>query len=61
MTDIKYIRQEVNTKGHTYAEVARRTNTDYRTVQKYADQEEFYPKGKKKKTQPSPVMDPVKS
>ncbi|UOR10650.1 IS21 family transposase [Halobacillus amylolyticus] len=61
VTDIKYIRQEVNTKGHSYAEVARRTNTDYRTVQRYADQEEFQPKGQKKKTQPSPVMDPVKN
>lgn len=60
MTEINYIRQQVNTKGHTYAEVARRTNRDPRTVQKYADMEEFHPELKNRKRQPSPVMDPVK-
>lgn len=60
MTEINYIRQQVNGKGHTYAEVARRTNRDPRTVQKYADQEEFQPELEGKKHQPSPVMDPVK-
>ncbi len=63
VTDIKYIRKEVNKKGCSYSDVARRTNTDYRTVKKYADQEQFDPshkKGKPKKHQPAPVMDPVK-
>lgn len=60
MTEINYIRQQVNRKGHTYAEVARRTNRDPRTVQKYADLDEFQIELKSKKRQPSPVMDPVK-
>ena len=60
VTDIQYIRQEVNIKGCSYADVARRTNKDYRTVKKYADMEEFQPKEKIKKSQPAPVMDPVK-
>lgn len=58
--EIKYIRNEVNSKGHSYSDVARRTNTDYRTVKKYADMDEFQPKKRKKKRQPAPVMDPVK-
>lgn len=60
VTDINYIRQEVNIKGCSYAEVARRTNFDPRTVKKYADQEDFNQKQKIKKPHPSPVMDPVK-
>ncbi|KRG11338.1 IS21 family transposase [Lederbergia sp. NSJ-179] len=60
VTEINYIRQQVNGKGHTYAEVARRTNRDPRTVQKYADLDEFQPELKGRKPQPSPVMDPVK-
>ena len=35
VTDIKYIRQEVNQKGRKYAEVARSMNHDERTVKKY--------------------------
>ncbi|WAA08928.1 IS21 family transposase [Fervidibacillus albus] len=60
VTDIQYIRQEVNRKGCSYSDVARRTNVDYRTVKKYADMEEFQPNKKIKKSQPAPVMDPVK-
>jgi len=60
VTEINYIRQQVNGKGHTYAEVARRTNRDPRTVQEYTNQEEFQPEWKGTKQQPSPVMDPVK-
>lgn len=60
VTEINYIRQQVNVKGHTYSDVARRTNRDIRTIKKYADQEEFQPEVEKKKNQPSPVMDPVK-
>ncbi|WAA12457.1 hypothetical protein [Fervidibacillus halotolerans] len=41
VTDIQYIRQEVNRKGCSYSDVARRTNVDYRTVKKYADMEKF--------------------
>lgn len=40
--------------------MARRTNKDYRTIKKYADQEEFDQKPKIRKAHPSPVMDPVK-
>ena len=61
VTEINYIRQQVNGKGHTYAEIARRTNRDPRTVKKYADLDEFQPELKRKKHQPSPVMDPVKN
>ncbi|SES38804.1 IS21 family transposase [Salisediminibacterium halotolerans] len=57
---VNYIRSEVNAKGHSYSEVARRTNTDARTVKKYADQEEFQAKQQQRKKQSSPVMDPVK-
>lgn len=60
MDTVNYIRSEVNAKGHSYSEVARRTNTDARTVKKYADQEEFPAKKRKRKKQRSPVMDPVK-
>ncbi|OZS77288.1 integrase [Tetzosporium hominis] len=41
VTDIQYIRQEVNQKGRNYAEVARSTNHDERTVKKYADMEDW--------------------
>ncbi|WP_368502786.1 IS21 family transposase (plasmid) [Alkalihalophilus sp. As8PL] len=60
VTEINYIRQEVNSKGHSYSDVARRTHKDIRTVKKYADLEEFHPEKKRKKSQPSPVMEPVK-
>ena len=60
VTDIDYIIKEVNKKGCSYADVARRTNTDYRTVKKYADKEDFSADVKRKKSQPSPVMGPVK-
>lgn len=60
VTDIQYIRQEVNGKGLSYAEVARRTKFDPRTVKKYADQEDFNQVQRVRKPHPSPVMDPVK-
>ncbi|MFA1643845.1 IS21 family transposase, partial [Chryseomicrobium imtechense] len=41
VTDIQYIRQEVNQKGRKYAEVARSMNHDERTVKKYADMEDW--------------------
>ncbi|WP_077296779.1 hypothetical protein [Virgibacillus pantothenticus] len=49
---MNYIRQQVNGKRQTYAEVARRTNRDPRTVQKYANQNDFQPELKGKKHQP---------
>src|SRR5699024_4389688 len=53
-----YIRHEVTQKGETYASVARRMRIDSRTVNKYANQEEF--KVKKTQQRKSRVMDPVK-
>jgi transcriptional regulator with XRE-family HTH domain len=41
VAEIDYIRLEVNQKGDSYANVARRVGVDPRTVQKYANQEEF--------------------
>src|SRR5699024_5058795 len=58
VAQINYIIHEVNQKGETYASVARRMGIDSRTVNKYANQEEF--KVKKKQQRKSRVMDPVK-
>lgn len=58
VAQINYIRYEVNQKGETYAKVAKKMNIDPRTVNKYANQEEFNKKDKQKRK--SPVMDPVK-
>ena len=58
VAQIDYIRHEVNQKGETYASVGRMMGVDPRTVNKYANQEEF--KRKEKQKRKSPVMDPVK-
>lgn len=58
VAQINYIRHEVNQKGESYADVARKMEVDPRTVSKYANQEEF--KRKEKQKRKSPVMDPVK-
>src|SRR5690625_4291308 len=58
VAQINYIRYEVNQKGDSYASVARRMGIDPRTVEKYANQEEFKTKPKQKRK--SRVMDPVK-
>lgn len=58
VAQIDYIRHEVNQKGETYASVGRRMGVDPRTVNKYANQDEFNRKEKQKRK--SPVMDPVK-
>lgn len=58
VAQINYIRHEVNQKGETYASVGRRMGVDPRTVNKYANQDEF--KRKEKQKRKSPVMDPVK-
>ena len=41
MTDINYIKQEVNIKGRSYSEVAKKMDKDPRTIQKYADKEDW--------------------
>lgn len=58
VAQIDYIRHEVDQKGETYADVARRMGVDPRTVSKYANQEEFQKKKKQKRK--ARVMDPVK-
>jgi transposase len=60
MAEINYIRHEVNKKGHSYSEVAKRMNRDKRTVQKYADMENFNPEEKIIQTRTAKIMDPVK-
>lgn len=55
---INYIRHEVNQKGETYASVGRRMDVDPRTVNKYANQEEFKQREKQKRV--SPILGPVK-
>lgn len=51
VTDVKYIRQEVNLKGRSYAEFARQMGHDVRTVKKYADKENWSePKLKQQRT-----------
>jgi transposase len=41
VTDVNYIRQEVNLKGRSYSEVAKQMGNDFRTIKKYADQEDW--------------------
>lgn len=41
VTDVNYIRQEVNLKGRPYSEVAKQMGIDFRTIKKYADQEDW--------------------
>jgi len=60
VAEINYIRHEANSKGDSYSEIGKRLNRDYRTVKKYAEQEDFSPEGKPKQYRPSPVMDSVK-
>lgn len=60
VAEIDYIRHEVNNKGRKYAEVAKKTGNDPRTVKKYADMEDFNEKPKKKQKRLSPVLGPVK-
>lgn len=59
VAEINYIRHEVNSEGHSYADVAKRMGKDPRTIKKYADQEDFNAKEIKQK-RPSRVMDAVK-
>lgn len=60
VAEINYIRHEANSKDRSYSEIAKRVNRDYRTLKKYAEQEDFSPVEKTKQNRPSPVMDSVK-
>lgn len=60
VAEIDYIRHEANKKDASYSNIAKRMGKDPRTVKKYAEQEDFSPKEKKKQNRPSPVMDAVK-
>jgi transposase len=59
VTDINYIRQEVNIKGRSYSEVAKQMDKDPRTIQKYADKEDWNDV-KHKQVRKGRVMDSVK-
>jgi hypothetical protein len=59
VAEINYIRHEVNSEGHSYADVAKRMGKDPRTIKKYADQEDFNEREVKQK-RPARVMDAVK-
>jgi transposase len=59
VTDINYINQEVNIKGRSYSEVAKQMNKDPRTIQKYANKEDWN-ETRKKQVRKGRVMDFVK-
>jgi transposase len=59
VVEINHIRQEVNTKGCSYSDVAKRMNRDPRTIKKYADMEDFNIEEQSKQTRKAKVMDPV--
>ena len=59
VTDVNYIRQEINIKGQSYSTVAKKMNHDVRTIKKYADLEELPEKPLRQK-RVARVMDPVK-
>ncbi|MBT2739379.1 transposase, partial [Bacillus sp. ISL-77] len=60
VTDINYIKQEVNIKGRSYSDVAKQMGRDPRTIKKYADKEDWN-ENKLKQVRKGKVMDPVKS
>ncbi len=41
MAEINYIRHEANKKGRAYSKIAKQMNRDSRTVQKYAEMDDF--------------------
>lgn len=59
MTDINYIKQEVNIKGRSYSDVAKQMDKDPRTIQKYADKEDWNIT-RQKQVRKRRVMDSVK-
>lgn len=60
VADINYIKQEVNKKGRSYSQVAKQMRKDPRTVQKYADKEDWNEQ-KHKQTRTKRVMDSFQS
>ena len=58
MTDVHYIRQEVNLKGRPYAAVANQMQVDERTVKKYADKDDWN-ESKQKQQRKARVMESV--
>jgi hypothetical protein len=59
VTDINYIKQEVNIKGRSYSDVAKQMGRDPRTIKKYADKEDWN-ENQHKQVRKGKVMDPVK-
>jgi hypothetical protein len=41
VTEINYIRHEANKKGRAYSKIAKQMNRDSRTIQKYAEMDDF--------------------
>lgn len=60
MAEINYIRHEANKKGQAYSKIAKQMNRDSRTVQKYAEMEDFNSQEKPKQVRKARVMEPVK-
>lgn len=50
LTEINYIREQVNLNDETYATVGRKLGVDARTIKKYADMEDFKKKKKYRRT-----------
>ncbi|MGY0401656.1 hypothetical protein [Carnobacterium jeotgali] len=57
MTEINYIREQVNLKDETYATVGRKLGIDARTIKKYADMEDFNLHKPHKQTRTARVID----
>lgn len=60
MAEINYIRHEANKKGRAYSKIAKQMNRDSRTVQKYAEMDDFNLQQKPKQIRKARVMEPVK-
>jgi transposase len=60
VAEINYIRFLANTKGLSYAEIARQLDVDPRTVKKYVEQEDWSPTEGHVQQRKARVMDPVK-
>lgn len=60
MAEINYIRHEANKKGRAYSKIAKQMNRDSRTIQKYAEMDDFNLQEKPKQIRKARVMEPVK-
>jgi transposase len=60
VAEIDYIRHQANKKGCSYSEIGKQMNRDPRTVQKYAELEDFNLQEKPKQIRQAKVMEPVK-